>query len=101
MKKYLRFQVYVLILVLILSFLNGCNKKTTSVKLKYFCQNEEPQQTFGLKKLSEVVSLEQVNNPDEADILLISAGEISKNQNLYIGIKNNYFRRFFNQKTVA
>jgi hypothetical protein len=87
MKKYLHYRSYILILVLVLSFLTGCNKKTTSANLKYFCQNEVPQQTFGLKKLSEVVSLEQVNNPDEANILLISAGEIIKNQNFISELK--------------
>ena len=87
MKKYLCHRSYILILVLILSSLTGCNKKTTSANLKYFCQNEVSQQTFGLKRLREVVSLEQVNNPDEANILIISSGEISKNHNIFSEFK--------------
>lgn len=87
MKKYLYPQSYVLSLVLILSSLTGCNKKTISANLKYFCQNEVSQQTFGLKKLSEVVTLELVNNPDEANILIISSEELSKNHNLFSEFK--------------
>ena len=87
MKKYSCLQSYILILVLILYSLTGCNKKTTSANLKYFCQNEVSQQTFGLNKLSEVVSLEQVNNPDEANILIISSGDLSKSHNLFSEFK--------------
>jgi hypothetical protein len=88
MKKYLYSPGYVIILAIIISSLTSCNKKPVHENLKYFCQSEVPQQTFGIKKLSEVASLELVNNADEANILIISSEELSKNLNLLTEFNN-------------
>ena len=87
MKKLLYTLRFGFFLIMILIPLTNCTNKNTPLNLKYFCQETTHQQSFGLKKLGETVTLEMVNNPEEANILIVSTEDASKNQNLLTEFK--------------
>lgn len=87
MKKLFYLHRFVFYLIAILVSFSSCSKSKSPSNLKYFCQDQSPQQSFGLKKLGETVTLEMVNSAEEANILIVSSEEASKNHNLLTEFK--------------
>lgn len=53
-----------------------CNNVSNQKEAKVYYQKESPQQSFGIKKLSEVINLKAENGPEQADIIVISSKEL-------------------------
>jgi hypothetical protein len=97
-KKNLNYRICTFFPVFLLSFLTCCNKNAIPENLKIFYQSETPQQNFGITKLREVASLELENNPEEANILIISSEELSKKHDLFSDYKTITTEGFFIKK---
>ncbi len=82
MKKSFYYFGGILIVLIILSFTANYNKIFASKNLLIFSNQEIPQQSFAVSKLSKVISLKYTKNPNEANILVITSEELSKKQNV-------------------
>ena len=83
MKKAFYFLSSSFLVVLVFSLATNYNKIFSSKDFLVFYSNKIPQQKFAVSKLSEVISLKHADNPDEADILVVTSEELSRKLNLF------------------
>ncbi len=80
MKKFFYYSACFLFILLITGF--NTKKVSTTKSLLIFYSNKIPQQNFAVEKLKEVVSISPTNNPDKADIVVITSEELSKSKDV-------------------
>ncbi len=73
--------------VLILSCLMCCNAVSAKETLSVFWQRDSAQQRFAIEKLGTVVVVEQVDNPEDAQVAVIASEELAKGQGLFAEFK--------------
>ena len=82
MKKFIYYLILFFFTLLISGFNSNNSEISDNQNLLIYYSNKIPQQIFAVKKLEKIISIIPTDNPDKADILIITSEKLSKAENV-------------------